>query len=248
MFACDSLAKSLWCKLSLHITLFEPTADFQWWITRHYITFIPMTETKHPLLYWFAIECGMIHLSVFRPPEVTMSWGNGVCTMTDGEWPGKSLCSFEAEIHLWNIVFVYHSVLLKVTREVHHPYPSSLHNSVHQCSPMGTGSIHIPVFWLTVSPTKICLLGSGGVIDGMFSFTSPPPHALLLWIEMPYSFPLLMGSYTVGETQRGQALSFLPQVSLYLLPPPSALKRNVHLEKSAPCCQCNFYPQGKPGW
>lgn len=154
MFVCDSLAKSLWCKLSLHITLFEPTADFQWWITRHYSMFTSLTETMHPLLYWFAIECGMIHLSVFGPPEVTTSWGNGVCTMTDGEWPGKSLCSFEAEIHLWNTVFVYHSVLLKVTREVCLPYPLSLHNSVHQCSPMGTGNIHLPVFGLNCFTNK----------------------------------------------------------------------------------------------
>lgn len=80
----------------------------------------------------------------------------------------------------------------------------------------------------------------------------PPPHALFLWIGMSYSCPLLMGSYTVGETQRGQALRFLPQVSLYILPPPSALKKLVQEKcasgKVAPCCQWDFYPQGKPGW
>lgn len=102
---------------------------------------------------------------------------------------------------------------------------------------------------LTVSPTKICLLGSGGVIDGMFSFTSPPPHALLLWIEMPYSCPLLMGSYTVGETQRGQALSFLPQVFLYILTPHSALKKLVQEKcasgKVGSLLSVRFLPPGK---
>lgn len=54
MFVCASLAKSLWCKLSPpHITLFEPTADFQWLITRHCSTFTPLTETTCTLLYWF---------------------------------------------------------------------------------------------------------------------------------------------------------------------------------------------------
>lgn len=252
MFVCASLAKSLWCKLFPHITLFEPIAGFQWLITRHYGTFTPLTETTHTLLYWFAIECRRIHLSVFRPPEVTMSWGNGVCTMTDEEWPGKSLSSFEAEIHLWNTVFVYHSVLLKVTREVCLPYPPSLHIlsiTVLQWTQEASTYLYLGLLF---HQQRFAFWGVEESLTACSHSPPPPPHALFLWIGMSYSCPLLMGSYTVGETQRGQALRFLPQVSLYILPPPSALKKLVQEKcasgKVAPCCQWDFYPQGKPGW
>lgn len=153
--------------------------------------------------YWFAIECWMIHLSLFRPPEVNMSWGNCVCTMTSEEQSGKSLWSFEAVIiHRWNTVLVYHSVLLKVPREVHPPYPHSTFLPICVL-PMGTGSIHISVFVFTISSTRFAFGGNN----------PPPPthtHILFLWVKTSYSCPLLMGSYTVGGgAQKGQALRFL---------------------------------------
>lgn len=169
-----------------HITLFEPTADFQWLITRHCSTFTPLTETTCTLLYWFCRwmlndpSPYLDHLKSPCPEEMACApWlmKNGLESLSV---PLRQKSIYET---LCLCVFVYHSVLLKVTREVRLPSPPSLHSSVHQCSPMGTGSIHIPAFGLTVSQ-RFAFWGVEESLTACSPSPSSPPHSLLLWIVM----------------------------------------------------------------